>query len=141
MQDLKVSKIIKDIHALLADPRRWTKGWFAKDVNGNDTNYLAGNACSWCLIGAANKIGEINYVSGWPIVGFLAAHPLIQGDDANVSHFNDNPDTTHEQMLQVLQDRMRDALLLESQGSAFMQDVLKHAIQQWVPPKERYLNY
>jgi len=73
----------------LLNENTWTKGWYARDAQGNDVNYSSDNAVKWCLVGAIGKcyqdwevkeaifkkvvsvLGGVNYVSfndgaSWP---------------------------------------------------------------------------
>lgn len=40
-----------------ADPSRWTKGEFARDINGCSVDRYADLAVCWCALGFANRDG------------------------------------------------------------------------------------
>ncbi len=46
------------VKELLADPARWTQGWFARDVYGSEVDIHEQDAVCWCLIGAIYKCYE-----------------------------------------------------------------------------------
>lgn len=43
------------VHELLTDESKWTKGWYAKTVDGNKVSVTDDAAARWCLFGAVWK--------------------------------------------------------------------------------------
>lgn len=40
---------------IIADPKRWTQGWYAKDCDGVMTDSMNADAVCWCSMGALTK--------------------------------------------------------------------------------------
>ena len=81
---------------LLADSNRWCKGEVAVNELGLGINPKSDEAVKWCLVGAANKcIPDFNEFC-------KLIEKICEITKQNVPYFNDNPETTHEQMLEVL---------------------------------------
>lgn len=50
----------KTVYGLLKDPKRWTRGTYARDKNKRDTEPLNSDATSFCILGACIKVAETN---------------------------------------------------------------------------------
>ena len=82
---------------LLSDPKRWTKGANARNAAGQSTCAGNSDAKCWCLAGAAIRTG--NYE------GCMRAIKKLTPDDRHLDGavlFNDDPTTTHSDILRVL---------------------------------------
>jgi hypothetical protein len=78
---------LKKIRKLLEDPSRWTKGSYHKRDYGVD---------SYCLMGAKKAVCDLDLYhlfGDWPI------------------NFNDDPDTTHNDILMFLDNCIMDEKL------------------------------
>jgi hypothetical protein len=74
---------------LLRDPKRWTKEWYAKDINGNHKTTTSPDAVCWCLDGAYMRQGiHTTPESLWKIAGQC------------VTQFNDTH--THSEVLSLI---------------------------------------
>lgn len=85
---------LKAERKLLSDPKRWTKGHFARDANGIPTDYYSKTATCWCQMGAAQKIGS--NVSATSLKQLVSGMFNYQDDVA----FNDAPKTTHKDLME-----------------------------------------
>jgi hypothetical protein len=79
---------------LIRDPRKWTKGYFARNERGTMVEANSQNATCWCAVGAVLKVSNYS-----PYLG-LSNNKVIRllsqaSNDVIVPHFNDNPDVTH----------------------------------------------
>ena len=88
---------------LLSDPKRWTKGYFARDANGIHVGYLSKDAVCWCQMGAGLKIGfNVSSDNIKQLVARMFNHQ-------DVVSFNDAPETTHDDLM-----KFYDACIKES---------------------------
>jgi len=92
------------VKELLSDPKSWTQFPAAQDKNGSPVFTDDPTAVCWCLSGAVQKVygPEIEI----PIYDKIRAairkfHPMLID---NVVFFNDDPNTTHEMVMQVLEE-------------------------------------
>jgi hypothetical protein len=90
--------LLRRIRERLSDPARWTKRASAKMANGISCDFNNADAVCWCLTGAAHY--EMPGRENSRLRRF-AYRELIPGPDPahNVITFNDNPDTTHADVL------------------------------------------
>lgn len=93
---------LRDIRDLLEPPERWTKGAFARtapDAEGR-VDADSPHATCWCLEGACWR------VTGEPYSSFVWQRLNRYVSDNNLgqrtSNFNDRPETTHRNVLEVL---------------------------------------
>lgn len=47
--------VLREARELISDPKRWTRGAFARDVEGTRVRSAADEAVCWCAIGAYNR--------------------------------------------------------------------------------------
>jgi hypothetical protein len=93
------------IRELLTDKSKWIKGAYAKDKYGDSINESDQDACQWCLDGA----GYCCYGIGvWqkevrPKV-CTAIEKLNQQKDAVVVNWNDDPNTTFEDVKKLVEE-------------------------------------
>lgn len=85
---------------LLADPSKWTKGAVARDINGAIVEESDASAVCFCIAGAIYKC-ELSLFSD-PRTSAL--YDIIQNDfgERSISMFNDAPERTHAEILDVL---------------------------------------
>lgn len=85
---------------LLSDPKRWTKGALGRDSHGEKISAKSDMTVCWCLGGAALKIGKVaDYDLAMNALRKLCPD---QGHLCGVVLFNDDPSTTHADILRVL---------------------------------------
>lgn len=91
---------------LLARPECWTKDAFGRDRNGASLlgSSLRKDAVCWCLAGAHGRVGRMRAIEDlldavvtrdWP-------ERYHRNGGNNVVAFNDHPDTTHADVLAVI---------------------------------------
>ncbi len=83
---------------LLTDPTRWCKGAGARDASGKGCSIHSEDAVSFCLVGALVKIYGVD--EAYMKVG-VKLLPYIQ--HRRMSDFNDDPDTSHADVLRALE--------------------------------------
>lgn len=91
------ASLLTSAREALTDPRRWTKGHMALDKRGYSVYAADPTAVCWCLMGALEV----------PAIGWSEAHQeayitLVKMLGMGVSEFNDHPNTTHQMVLDVL---------------------------------------
>ena len=87
---------------LIADPERWTRGWYAKTATGQDVNACDGAACRWCAIGALRRCIP-DPIARWKVLESAceAARRIYQVQ--HLDQLNDGPDG-HAKVLRVLRE-------------------------------------
>lgn len=82
--------------ALLSDHTKWTRGTWARDTSGEHCHIRSDRAACWCLEGAAIRcdVGE-DEVNALQKAVELKGYKTIAG-------FNDDKDTTYEDVIQVI---------------------------------------
>lgn len=85
-------------HELLADPKKWTKGAYARDRQGRPINPLFSNAESFCMIGAVIRCYPDIYDQDKVNQKLFTRSELKEG----VGRFNDRVGRTHAEVLAVL---------------------------------------
>lgn len=100
------------IKECLSDPKRWTKRCYARNKNGAiDHSSKFEDAASWCLRGACVVVyGSVYPPEAQKIIDALPpAIPRMTDGPFGVGYgdplvlFNDDPNTTHEMLLEVLE--------------------------------------
>ena len=90
-------EILKQARARIAEANRWTKGAFARSFDGVDVHPDSDLACMWCLDGAlmqaANGLSTPYYSAFSAIQAAVRYNPIS---------FNDDPKTTHADVLNAL---------------------------------------
>ncbi len=119
---MKVSELLRKGRELISDPKKWTKGAYARDNNlvdrsgarrGTHVSAVAPNAACWCSVGALRHFTlEWDPENGpMPVMGmsqvdgaaynYLLHAVMRTGNAHSVEQFNDHPRTTHESVLRV----------------------------------------
>lgn len=101
-------EILRAARALIATPDQWTQGTVARDKNGRRAHPESPAARQWCAAGACIATG-----AGIAAGCALDAVARSKGH-LFVTAFNDDPDTTHTDVL-ALYDR---AIALAGNGGA-----------------------
>ena len=112
MSPLTVKQLLEQTRAKIEDPAHWVKGDYAKNAEGSVVTPYDSDACCWCLDGALRAVAIPQ-----PRYPLVATDLLLrQASQARgfASHlcFNDAPQTTHADVLQLLDD----AILVASTG-------------------------
>lgn len=101
--------LLKDVYELLSMPENWCQGALATDIDGYDVAPCDPYACRWDIAGAV-------YYVGWTYdrhVRKLALESIErvtrQGYDTDIQTFNDSPNTTHDDVVEVLGEAIADA--------------------------------
>jgi len=55
---MKPSELLTKAKALIADPKHWAQGFYAKDSKGHDVGPAKPHAVCWCSLGALNKVAH-----------------------------------------------------------------------------------
>lgn len=99
--------ILKAARELLSDPAKWTKGAGARDADGNPVGDRYRGAICWCLDGALRRHRFKFDPSGEDYTRALRALGKIARSRSNhtgIVAFNDNPKTTHADVLSLLDE-------------------------------------
>lgn len=89
-------KVLVSVRELLSDEKRWTRRWYARDAAGVGVGSRDKHAVCWCLVGAMRKspIGKLHQEVGLDLLRSVVYGPI--------AGFNDDPKTTHADVLRVL---------------------------------------
>lgn len=99
----KPVKDCKTVAELLADPKRWTKGCFARNEIGRKVNCYDESAVCWCLEGAFSRIYGDTYKDTHALWQKFAGTVLSSNPSfLCLPDFNDDPKTTHKQVMAVV---------------------------------------
>lgn len=103
--DLLPSEVLTRAKARIATPERWTKGTYARDESGEPADSYSARAVCWCMLGAVFA----DVIDGIAIEHAICLpHPIedalkaANGGEVRFAHFNDAPETTHADVLAVL---------------------------------------
>ena len=110
---MSVLETLIKVRELLSNKDHWTKGYYSKDSHGIRIRPHEPSACTFCMFGAIYKVCPDRPFSA---VGFkdpfvIEVHDRIEkviGElypnfrEASVARFNDDPETTHADVLRVL---------------------------------------
>lgn len=94
--------ILVKARELIADPAHWTKGEFGRDAHGNGiVPWLEGRKpVCYCSLGAILTVGDS---------GDEAARVLEKHMRDSITRFNDDPKTTHADVLAAFDRAIADA--------------------------------
>lgn len=90
-------EVLRKAREVIANPEHWTRGAYAKDVNGNEVNFAGKTACKFCAAGAIFRAHGGNYA----IQALTAELPKTSN---TVITFNDWSRRKHSEVL-ALYDR------------------------------------
>lgn len=100
---------LKGVRDLLSDPKRWTKGSFARTkITKRSIGPTEANAACWCIRGAVIKIagddgdGRAVEVALCKALRTIQGAPFIEADPAALARFNDEPHCRHEEVMKVI---------------------------------------
>ena len=98
-------EVLKKARDLISTPDKWTKGAVARDRHGFAVEPYAQMAVCWCSVGALERAVGANLN-----VYYAAFAVLRKQHDESVVSFNDDPNTTHQDVLDLF-DRTIKSLL------------------------------
>lgn len=97
--------ILTEMRELLTDPGHWIKGTLARDASGRLAYSRCRTACQWCLDGALIRAAAGTMRDVVARIVRLLANAVTAHTGGRHSHhiaFNDDPTTTHADVLRVL---------------------------------------
>ena len=88
---MKPSELLIKAKAVIADPKHWTQGWYAKTAKGQSTEPSAPRAVCWCSVGALEKVAyeENTYSTRFGAMWYLL-DVSVECGYTGISDFNDN---------------------------------------------------
>lgn len=118
------SDILQKARELISKPEAWTKGSFARDAEGRTVRDINDDrATCWCLLGAVSKstrdlsMGNQEYRDARFCLRCAVGARCGLGDadsPLTTASFNDDPHTTHADILAVFDDAIVRAISLEN---------------------------
>lgn len=82
---MRVSEQLRAAKALIADPKNWTRGAFARSAFDNVIGPETEGACKWCAVGALYKVGDVHGRAGnllWDAAAKIGrGHPALVNDE------------------------------------------------------------
>lgn len=82
---------------LIADPKRWTQGWFARNASGHQVASCADDAACWCFFGAVYR----TYRDAVPVAHQISRR-YFDKFDVDAQADNDRPGMTASLMSERL---------------------------------------
>ena len=98
---------LQKMRELLADPKAWTKGAAARNDRGHKVDWNDPTAVCWCLAGAERRSAGPTSLP-WSVLRLIAG-------DYTIPDFNDDPSTTHADILAAL-DRAINTVRLQQEA-------------------------
>lgn len=100
-------QILEEARELLSDESRWTKGAVARKKSGEPVLANHPEACSFCTLGAIDKVSEGSDVY------YTAVATLQKLIGQSLSFFNDAQHRKHSEILKVLEESITLAKVQE----------------------------
>lgn len=97
-------QILTRAREILTPPKAWTRGTLARDKNHNSTNLYGEDAICFCSIGAIVRAAhQLNAHEAEAEALLQLSNVIVAGKKQKVfiSDFNDDPDTTHTDVLNL----------------------------------------
>lgn len=103
-KELKQYKLLALARKLIVSPEAWTKGVYARDLEGNKCGTWRKESCKFCAIGAIRAAhGLLGYKTGDPASWRSAREVLkcVNGEQKwrCLEHWNDHPETKHAEVI------------------------------------------
>ena len=97
---MKPSELLIKAKAVIADPKHWTQGSYAKVAEGRNVGPAKPDAVCWCSIGAIDKVAheESTYAARFAATRYLAVVSDKYGS-SGIPDFNDN--SSHETVMKA----------------------------------------
>ena len=83
---------------LLEDPKRWTRGVFARDEAGKKVQSTDESAVCFCVMGAISRVYGTDRSRLWEKVVLSRPYTL------SIPEWNDDPGTTHAEVVGLLKE-------------------------------------
>ena len=108
---MSIHNILVDTKQLLSDENKWIKGSDAVDGHGDYVFATSKDACAWCLAGAIEKEcdsgdKDVSWRKTCKVQDWVDEHLYNVG---MMEEFNDSPDTTHQDMMSMLDNLIAKA--------------------------------
>ena len=94
---MDTKEILIKAKGLIDSPEKWCKGGFAVDINNHIVSVKSESAVCWCAGGATRKFTGMH---NWQ-VGEVALSRFKPSGFNSVFGYNDHPDTTHEDIMNL----------------------------------------
>jgi hypothetical protein len=121
-KNLPVSEILIKAKAEIANPARWTREAYARDEDGQAVDIFDTNACQFCAIGAIRRQSPTPRVINMPIeYAVMAINEVCREKARTIYHYNDQPETSHEDIIQIFDATIR----VERAKEALANDLVK----------------
>ncbi len=98
MAPMTPHEVLVQARKLIERPERWTKGNFAKDAHQYAVYPESHRAACWCAHGATIKASAEDWAKHASAIAALR-NALTAGWARNIVSFNDDPSTTHADIL------------------------------------------
>jgi hypothetical protein len=79
-----VAKVLNDAADLIEPEGRWTRGAYARDVNGEIAIPVSPQACSWCAMGAIRHVAPDERLYALPVL-----RRYLGDEDIDLTRWND----------------------------------------------------
>ena len=102
---MKPSELLTKAKAVIADPKHWTQGWYAKDAEGKSVGPRKPDAVCWCSLGALEKVA---YEEGTYSIRLTTARYLDMVADEcynGIPGLNDN--SSHEAVMKAWDEAIK----------------------------------
>jgi hypothetical protein len=96
MTESQLKHDLRAVRALFSGPSKWTKNTYARDEWGGRSRVRDECSVSWCLTGAVVKVSDV------PSPCLYEIFRYIPGRFASVASWQDRPERTFEDVLQLL---------------------------------------
>lgn len=99
MPNKQLVEDLKAARAVIETPDKWAKGYYAYDAKGNWTDADNPEACKFCGIGAVQKVTDGEWGDRARVVEKFLTEVIRSDTFLYFPKFNDDPDTTHADVL------------------------------------------
>lgn len=104
----QVTSFLTRVRKFLTDPTHWARGWYSFDANKLQVAPDSPLAVSFCLMGACYRESQLPtsreeaYREAVSRIRQAIPPAMVMCNKDTIPGFNDNPKTTHADILQVL---------------------------------------
>jgi hypothetical protein len=95
---------LRALRERLTPPNAWIKGAFARSAKGNEVSIHNPKATCWCLMGAIS----LEDISSKEYYALCKEISKKNGSATTIKIFNDTPNITHEDILEVLDHAIKE---------------------------------
>jgi hypothetical protein len=93
---------LKALRKLLADPKHWMRGRYARDIKGNTVPPLDPTAACWCIMGGIIKVTSGNEVDARDVRNKMLRALSSGGAAPYLIEFNDKRGRKHAEVLELI---------------------------------------